>query len=189
MEVRVWRLEVRGSNTNVDGDGETDDTGGGDGDNTDTSDTTASTAIEEEPEKTVVHEEWQLSLFAPSYGISGDTTSFTTDVRNLYDNKVNPGRYVWNMGDGTIYDGKEYDDITHIYDYAGEYVIILDYWRVGALQKEMSVRHVFSVSDGSLSLKGIVRSDNLLDVQMTNSSGNEMDISNRLTLKEEHHNK
>jgi hypothetical protein len=41
------------------------------------------------------------------------------------------------MGDGTIYDGKEYSDVTHIYDHAGEYVIILDYWRVGALEKEM----------------------------------------------------
>lgn len=174
------------SNTNADNSSSDEENTGGSGDSNNTSETTQSTAIEEEPQKTIVHDEWQLSLFAPSYGIAGDTSSFTTDVRNLYDQKVHPGRYVWNMGDGTIYDGKEYSDVTHIYDHAGEYVIILDYWRVGALEKEMSVRHVFSVRDGSLSIKGIVRSNNLLDVQVTNSSGNEMDISGWLISSDQH---
>jgi len=176
------------SNSTADVDASGGDTGGSDdgAGETNDEDTMSAVSVPVEAERIVVHDEWQLSLFAPSYGIAGSPATFTTDVRNLYDEKVHPGRYVWNMGDGTIYDGKEFENITHTYEYAGDYVVILDYWRPGSFEKKVTVRYTFSVKVGALTISAIVKANNVLDVQIKNAGGDEVDLSGWLISSQIH---
>ncbi len=179
------------TNSNTDTDGPSDDTGGGSGDDTDdgdsddsgdddgdSSDSSSSTSGGGAEEKKVqVNDEWELTVYADSYGIVGAPSLFTTEVENLWGSRVHPGRYVWNMGDGTTYDGKEYGEVVHTYEYPGDYVIRLDYWRTGAFEKEVSVRHTFTVKATAMSIAGIVKANGNLDAEIKNTSSSEVDMT------------
>lgn len=172
------------ANSDADTDGSDENTGGGDtgsgdsgGDDDESSNSSSSSSgssSSDAPEKVQVNDEWELTLYADAYGIVGAPSLFTTRVENLYGGRVRPGRYVWNMGDGTTYDGKEYAEVWHTYEYPGDYVIVLDYWRTGAFEKEVSVRHTFSVKATSLSIRGIAKADGALDVEIKNTSSSEI---------------
>lgn len=179
------------SNSDSDTDGPADNTGGGTGDDSDSGDesddsgdsgsssgsSSSSGGGSTEEKKVQVNDEWQLTIYSDSYGIVGAPSLFTTEVENLWGSRVRPGRYVWNMGDGTTYDGKEYGEVWHTYEYPGDYVISIDYWRTGAFEKEVSVRHTFTVKATSMSIAGIVRSNGNLDAEIKNTSSSEVDLT------------
>lgn len=160
------------------GDGNDDDTGGDESDDSgDSSGSSSSSGGSAEEKKVQVNDEWRLTVYADSYGIVGAPSLFTTEVENLWGSRVHPGRYVWNMGDGTTYDGKEYGEVVHTYEYPGDYVIRLDYWRTGAFEKEVSVRHTFTVKATAMSIAGIIKANGNLDAEIKNTSSSEVDMT------------
>ncbi len=54
---------------------------------------------------------------------------------------------------------------------------MLDYWRTGAFEKEVSVRHTFSVKSSTMTIAAKATPEGMLDVTLTNTTANEIDLT------------
>jgi len=90
--------------------------------------------------------------------ISGSNFIFSKTEANLSINviglsgeNITSGRFIWNFGDGTTLQNKTNQKVSHIYKYAGDYVVALDYYANDYNNiPDSSVRFNISVIDSSV---------------------------------------
>lgn len=139
--------------------------------------TSITTVLTEDGELVPLQNNWSISLTTPSYISMGNSGVFNATVKNLFLQEVHTGHFIWNMGDGTVYQGDSYEEVTHTYIYPGEYVLHLDYYRFGSKEVEVSVRKTILVTDTEIEISSIVRNGNLIDTKITNNGSREVDVS------------
>lgn len=84
--------------------------------------TTASDGKKPEP---IMYKTRKVSIIANRHGFVDTPFEFTGHVRDFDGGDMRRGIFVWNMGDGTVFVQAKPDPFTHVYEYAGEYVVSL----------------------------------------------------------------
>ncbi len=83
--------------------------------------------------------------------VSGVPSEFDSLLEKPNGDTSRGGYYAWNMGDGTQFTLKPAKKFEHTYYYPGEYVITLDYYNVGSIEKDDTDRLIVKVVDASIS--------------------------------------
>jgi len=139
------------------------------------SESTTSTELgtEEAEIEAFIPPEFAVEILSDIIIVSGVASTFDVYLKNAEGEEIRGGQFVWNMGDGTEYFYKPAKEFEHVYQYPGEYVILLEYYRNGGLEKEDTDRLVVKVVNALVTAK-------ILDggvVEVANTSAYEQDLS------------
>jgi hypothetical protein len=103
--------------------------GGGGGDNVGTIPTTASTTSTPK-KKEVEIPKIITNIVAKNTAVAGIPLLIDNTTLGYGKEPLRMGRFVWNFGDGTTKIEYEHFPFSHVYQYSGDYVITLSYYRV-----------------------------------------------------------
>lgn len=115
---------------------------------------------ETEPNEIEVKED-SIPKFAGTITIDEPITSgvpvrFSTLIVNTERKVVLPGKYVWNFGDGTVYEYYDGLPFSHTYSDAGEYVVNFEFYKSkGSFTPDVVVKKVVSVSEGGVIISSV----------------------------------
>ena len=149
--------------------------------------TKTTTSVEENEEETeeqveVESKEYVIPRYAGTIIVkdpitAGVPTQFSTLIVNPERKVVLPGKYVWNFGDGTVYEYFDGMPFTHIYNDAGEYVVYFEYYKSrGAFTPEVVVKKIISVTEGGVLVTSIGTTADP-KVELSNTTGEDIDMS------------
>ncbi|MCC7469731.1 MAG: lamin tail domain-containing protein [Bacteroidetes bacterium] len=133
-------------------------------------------------DETIIYENRILKIDAPTRAIVETPTKFSAQAYDFNRSSMFKGRYVWNMGDGTIREynhktKKDYDvSFSHTYKYPGTYVVTVDYFVTYFDEIEPDVTETFNVE---VVASGINISKVLFDgsIELKNSGSFTFDLS------------
>lgn len=124
------------------------------------------------PKKITAHINVKTPVFA------GIATPITFSVTGLSDEPLTTGRFMWNMGDGTFKNEvNSAEPFEYSYEYPGQYVIVLDYYRnqyVEPQTPDASARVVVTVVSSTIAISNVLPDGS---VEISNTGGYEMDLS------------
>lgn len=125
--------------------------------------TTTSANQEEEEEVSEIEKDQEVPLPVFSGTIivkdpitAGVPTQFSTIIVNPERKIVLPGKYVWNFGDGTVYEYFDGLPFLHTYNDPGEYVVYFEYYKSkGAFTPDVIIKKNISVSEGGMVISSL----------------------------------
>lgn len=160
---------------NVSGGNDDETDGGDDEDNdqdndTDNSNTSSSeTVIQVDPDPVYV-----ATLIAPDFAVRGVAAHFESMVTKDSVSHTIRGRYKWSMGDGASYVFEKNTSIDHIYDYAGTYTVVFQYYSNDFKEKPDSIhKKVITVVADTVTITAI---DGKGGVTLSNTTNKEVDL-------------
>lgn len=117
----------------------------------------------------------KMTLDMPRIGIADDAMKFTVFAHDGKAARIGYGRYLVNMGDGTVYTFSHKTTFTHVYDFPGEYVIVISFWETKDLpdvEPKAYVEKIFKVVDNPLEVIAMQGG-----IEIKNASKETIDIS------------
>ncbi len=148
-----------------------DDAGGDDqDDDTDSGNSSSAEAvIQVDPDPVYV-----ATLIAPDFAVRGVAAHFESMVTKDSVSHTIRGRYKWSMGDGTWYAFEKSTPIDHIYEYAGTYTVVFQYYSNDLKEKPDSIhKKVITVVADTVAITAI---DGKGGVTLSNTTGREVDL-------------
>jgi len=106
-------------------------------------------------------------------GLSHPITSVISNNRGI---TSNIGKFVWSFGDGEGRVDNELKKFDHIYEYKGEYVLTLSYYKKGKEEVEAKDKVTIKVIDPGIYINSVGSATNSY-IELINKSTKEMDIS------------
>jgi len=145
----------------------------------------------EEPKKPTVY----TSSLKREPTITANTqTRFLPTILRDGINTIKVGRFVWTMGDGTQYEKKTSEVLHHTYEYPGEYLLVLDFYKTTFDEyPNTTLRTKISVHEPSLTIEErmldgtiILKNSSKFDIDTTGwffiSENNTYSLPNRTTV-------
>lgn len=108
---------------------------------------------------------------------SGVPVQFSTLIVNPERKVVLPGRYVWNFGDGTLFESYNGIPFFHTYSDPGEYVVYFEYYKSkGSYTPDVVIKKIVNVSEASVVISSV---GTLTDpkIEISNTTGSDIDMS------------
>ncbi|HXK35307.1 MAG TPA: hypothetical protein VJ103_02285, partial [Candidatus Paceibacterota bacterium] len=113
----------------------------------------------------------------PAAGFAKVPIAFDSKVLGTKKEELTAGRYVWNLGDFTIRESAAREKFTHLYDWPGEYVVVLDYYKdAQTKESDASDRLVIKVSAFSVEITNVGLPPDVF-VELSNKSAKEVNLS------------
>jgi Lamin Tail Domain/PKD domain len=110
--------------------------------------------------------------------VAGLNLSISANTLGLLKEPLASGRFVWNFGDGTSRTDTEYKPFTYIYEYPGEYLLTLSYYRNYnySFIPDATDRVVIKVVEEQASISSVGGEANPY-IELENKSNIELDLS------------
>jgi hypothetical protein len=110
--------------------------------------------------------------------VAGLNLAISANTLGLLKEPLVSGRFVWNFGDGTSRTDTEYKSFTYIYEYPGEYLLTLSYYRNYnySFVPDATDRVVIKVVEEQASISSVGGESNPY-VELENKSNIELDLS------------
>ncbi len=146
---------------------------GGSSEISDNTDYVTSTTEEDADFLDFVPPEDNVEILSDIVIVSGMSSEFDSLLKKSNGDISRSGNYMWNMGDGTQYVFKPAKRFEHTYYYPGEYMIVLDYYSTGSVEKDDTDRLVVKVVDASIVAKILTGGA----IEISNTSKYEQDLN------------
>jgi len=136
----------------------------------------SSSSIQEKTKKTAP----KGTIEAVKQSFVGVPVLFESFLTNDDNTEIRKGIYAWNMGDGTVLYKTKKEDFAYIYQYPGEYVVTLSYYRftfgkdLSELDPYIYDEHIISITDHSLVLETFKTDGTIV---LKNTSSHTLDMS------------
>lgn len=151
--------------------------GGEDGGESSSGNTTAGSLTPVVKKKEVEVPKIVTNIISPNTVFAGIPFTITMKTEGYGKEPLKMGRFVWNFGDGELKAEYEHMPFEHIYEYPGDYVITLSYYRVYAgTVVDATDRLTIKVLPSEVSISSVGKSDDPY-VEIENKSKFEVDIS------------
>ncbi|OGI61170.1 hypothetical protein A2645_02190 [Candidatus Nomurabacteria bacterium RIFCSPHIGHO2_01_FULL_39_9] len=116
-----------------------------------------------------------IEIIAKKSGLAKAPISFSSRVTDPSKNILTTGKFVWNFGNLVTKEFNQNQKVKNTYDYPGEYVAVLDYYRNASdTEPEATARLVVKISKAELQISNVVNSS----PEIYNSGATEVDLSN-----------
>jgi hypothetical protein len=106
-----------------------------------------------------------VKIMAPDYAIVGSTISLTAGS--------NPGKYVWNFGNGEVMESKNGDSVNYSYQYPGGYMITVNYFK-DETSKPIKATAKIKAEDNPISIARVLEDGS---IELKNEATHQEDIS------------
>ncbi len=117
---------------------------------------------------------YSATMIAPDFAVRGVAAHFESIVTKDKISHTIQGRYKWSMGDGSWYAFEKNIPIDHIYDYAGSYTVVFQYYSNDFKEKPDSIhKQVITVVGDTVAITTI---DGKGGVTLSNITSKEIDL-------------
>ncbi|MFA6325436.1 MAG: lamin tail domain-containing protein, partial [Candidatus Paceibacterota bacterium] len=142
------------------------------------SDTNSNIDTDDYSIKTKIIPSIKAKILTKNVAFVGVPIEIGSNILGYKNETILPGKYFWNFGDGTSMMTTKPINFLHTYFYPGEYNISLEYYLRASSQSSDAITHfILKVEPLSISISKVGDMQDFF-VELTNSSNNEIDISN-----------
>ncbi|PCI19164.1 hypothetical protein COB64_04200 [Candidatus Wolfebacteria bacterium] len=116
-------------------------------------------------------------IIASTTVVAGVITNFESNIKDVNGATLTQGKYYWNFGDFITREGDRSQKFTHTYEYPGDYVVVLEYYKkVNAKEPDAIDRRLIKVIPANIEISSVGDEDNFF-IELSNTGSYELDLS------------